>query len=132
MGFACETEHTAAKRHQCDECPAPIEVGQRFIRWAGTTDGDFGTYRAHVECRAAAIALNNLNEIRDADEWMNLSDLESEDHDWLCEEHPIVAERLGLSMYDWREPRTSFSAYFGQGSHHFWHTPHLVHARDTE
>lgn len=115
MAFHCETTHTAAKVHRCDECPAPIAIGQRFVRWAGLTDGDFGTYKAHAECRAAVLALNKAAGT-DWDEWMSLDDMETEDRTWLREEHPVVAARLGLSVYDWREPRLSHDAFFGRGT----------------
>jgi hypothetical protein len=122
MTFYCETTHTAAKRHDCDACPAPIEPGQRYTKWAGITDGDFSACKLHVECRAAEVALNRAHGT-DWDEWITLDDMEREDRTWLREEFPVVAARFGWSVYDWREPRVSPGAFFGNGSHYRWQTP---------
>lgn len=43
----------ARKNHQCYFCAMDIRVGQIYERWAGVTDGDFWTVKAHVECVAA-------------------------------------------------------------------------------
>lgn len=62
------------------------------------SDGEFFTASYHVECRAAEIALNELREFSAfwGDEWTTLESIESEDHEWLVAEHPVVAARLGL------------------------------------
>ena len=123
MSFSCDSDHTARKARPCDECGRAIEPGQRYNKWVGTTDGDFSTWFSHVECRAATIELNKLHGA-DWDEWMNLSDMEHEDRDWLRGNHPVVADRFGLSVYDWQEPRLYLGAHFsGGGSHYFWQVP---------
>lgn len=125
MTFSCETTHAAAKAHRCDECPQPIEIGQRFVRWAGLTDGDFGTYKAHAECRAAVIEMNK-NYGTSWDEWVTLDDMEAEDYAWLREDHPVVAARFGLSVYDWCEPEIGWGGFFPGGNPYSWREPHLA------
>jgi hypothetical protein len=124
VSWARETTHTASKQHRCEECVTAIKTGSRFVRWAGVTDGDFSTYKAHAECRDAVIELNRAHGTH-WDEWIGLRDLEADDFDWLCEEHQVVAARLGVSMFDWREPKIGTSAFFGRGSHYVWQTPSL-------
>lgn len=81
---------------RCVGCHRAIELGQPAIRWAGLTDGDFGTAVYHPDCRAAEIALNRLNSSWHPDEWIPISDLDREDRDWLLGHHPTVAARMGL------------------------------------
>jgi len=99
MGFYTETNVKAVrKRHVCDGCGRHIEIGEPAIRWAGTTDGDFGTAIYHPDCRAAEVALNNdILGFRSGDDWCPLSDLEHEDRPWLLEAHPTVAARMGIA-----------------------------------
>jgi hypothetical protein len=114
----------ARKDHVCDECGHAIAKGERYHRWAGHNDGsEFMTWKSHADCHAAVQALNKQHEVGFYDEWMGLRDLECEDRDWLCEDFPAVAARLGWSIYDWREPRWYNGAFFGAGSHYFWQAP---------
>jgi len=69
-----------------------------MVRWAGMTDGDFGTLGYHPECREAEIELNKLHGTWSSDEWIALWDFDWEDARWLLEEHPIVAERKGVTV----------------------------------
>jgi len=122
MSFAGETFPVAAKDHRCDECGHTISKGERYSSWAGVNDGEFQTCKSHRDCRDAVVALNKLCETQH-DEWMGLSDIEIDDREWLCEDFPAVAARLGWSIYDWQEPRLGTSAFFGQGSHYIWQVP---------
>lgn len=98
MSFSSEMRTKAVrKQHRCDACPAPIEIGQPMIKWAGTTDGDFGILKYHPECREAEIALNKLHDTWSNDEWIGLWDFDWEDAEWLIEEFPIVAARKGVT-----------------------------------
>lgn len=96
-GFASETERKARKQHRCDGCAQTIEVGSTYVRWAGTTDGDFSAASFHQDCRAAEIALNKLSGT-DWDEWMGLQDMETDDWPWLLEDFPAIATRMGITQ----------------------------------
>lgn len=98
MTFASETPvKSVRKRKRCDGCNTFVEVGEPAVRWAGLTDGDFGTAIYHPDCRATEIALNRLAGTR-GDEWMTLDEIEEEDWQWLVEDHPTVAARMGISF----------------------------------
>ena len=72
-----------------------IEVNEPAVNWSGLTDGDFSTVYYHPECRIAEIAINNLHRTF-GDEWMGLHEIDDEDRPWLREEHPVVAQRMGI------------------------------------
>lgn len=98
MAFHTETPVKAVrKRHCCDGCGKHIEIGQSAVRWAGLTDGDFGTCIYHPECRAAELAYNlDVLGYLYLDDWYPISEIEHEDWPWLIESHPVVAERMGI------------------------------------
>lgn len=100
MSFVNETAVKAVRKPGlCDVCSRMVEAGQPAVRWAGITDGQFDTSLYHPECRAAEIALNKLHGTdRWGDDWMSLSDTDWEDWRWLVEEHPVVAERKGITL----------------------------------
>lgn len=98
MSFYRETVVKAVrKRHRCDGCGKHIEIGEPANRWAGMTDGDFGSVIMHPECREAEIKLNDILGTHSGDDWAGLLDIESEDWPWLLEEHPVVAARMGIT-----------------------------------
>jgi len=100
MSFHSETKVKAVrKRHQCDGCSRLIEIGEPAIRWAGLTDGDFGTAIYHPECREAEVAYNR--DVLDwlySDDWYPLHDIERESWAWLVEAHPVAAARLNIAV----------------------------------
>lgn len=100
MSFVNEKAVKAVRKPgRCDACMKMVEIGQSAVRWAGITDGQFDTSLYHPECRAAEIALNRLHDTdRWQDEWIGLADMDWEDHRWLVEQHPVVAERKGLTL----------------------------------
>ena len=100
MSFVNEKAVKAVRKPgRCDACMQMVEIGQPAVRWAGITDGQFDTSLYHPECRAAEIALNRLHDTdRWQDEWIGLSDIDWEDWRWLVEEHPVVAERKGITL----------------------------------
>lgn len=105
MSFSGEkTVKATRKRHVCIACNKFIEIGETAINWAGMNDGDFSSVYYHPECRAAEIAINDLHDCR-FDEWMGLSDAESEDYPWLKAEHPIAYRRLLMT----REQRAALA-----------------------
>lgn len=107
MSFASEHAIKAVrKRHRCDGCNRHIEVGSPATRWAGMTDGDFGTAIYHPECRDAEVAYNyDALGYQYGNDWWPLYDIEREDWPWLREAHPAVADRMNIlvSVSDARE-----------------------------
>jgi hypothetical protein len=86
------------KRHVCDGCGKHIQIGDSAQRWAGLTEGDFGTAIYHPDCRAAEVELNNdILGWNSGDDWLGLRDIEQEDWPWLRDKHPAVAWRMGLA-----------------------------------
>lgn len=53
--FYSETYQRARKPHRCVECLAPIEVGERHLRYRGKWDGRLSGGRQHLLCRAACM-----------------------------------------------------------------------------
>ena len=99
MSFSREWSVKAVRKvHRCDCCGKPIEMGQAAIRWSGMTDGDFGSAIMHPDCRAAEIAMNELKDYRLGDDWWPLREIESDDHEWLAEEYPVVAARMDIEL----------------------------------
>lgn len=113
----------ARKPHVCDECSHAIHKGERYHRWAGRSDGEFTVWISHADCRDASIKLNDLHGTQHGDDWLGLRDLEFDDREWLCEDFPAVAARVGWSVFDWLEPRLSNHAFFSSGSHYVWQVP---------
>ena len=109
MGFSTETKVGAVRKaKRCDACGKMVEVGQPAIKWAGTTDGDFGTLAYHVDCRAAEIALNKLHDTWSNEDWIGLWDFDWEDADWLLADYPEVAARKGITaegIAEWTDRR---------------------------
>jgi len=85
------------KERKCEACRQAIEVGSPAIDWSGTTDGDFSHVSFHPECRAAEIALNKAAGT-DWDEWFGLSEMEWEDWQFILDDHPVVAARVGITQ----------------------------------
>lgn len=102
MSFVSETTHAARKPHICDGCGKGIVVGEKYTKWAGITDGCFGTAKYHEECRAAEIALNSLHGTH-SDEWLGLQDMEVDDWPWLFEDYPAVADRMKITAQRYNE-----------------------------
>jgi hypothetical protein len=109
MSFSSERKVGAVRKEKrCDACGKMVEIGQPAIKWAGTTDGDFGTLVYHVDCRAAELALNKLHGTWSNDDWISLADFDFEDGDWLLAEYPDVAARKGITverLAEWAEQR---------------------------
>jgi hypothetical protein len=89
--------HTCRKPQTCDQCLRLIEVGQRYRKQKTAGDGEFRTYRAHESCDAAYARYIDLAGLDPSyDEPPLLNELGPEDHCWILEEFPDVAERLGI------------------------------------
>lgn len=85
--------------HVCDQCNKPIPKGSPADYGSGKYDGYIYSCYCHVECHAAASEYAEQNGLYGEDwPWFqHMENGEYEHHDWLLEQHPIVAERLGLS-----------------------------------
>jgi hypothetical protein len=88
----------ARKVHRCAHCRADIAIGTRHRSTVQIYDGCFAADRTHYECEAAFKDLNfRLRDAHWSDDLSFLADdeIEAGEREWLCETHPIVAERLG-------------------------------------
>lgn len=101
MSFITEREvKSVRKRHLCCACDKWIEIGEAAVNWCGVTDGDFGAFYYHPECRSAEIAINREYRLN-SDEWMSLRDAESDDRPWIKAEHPLVYLRMCMTREQW-------------------------------
>lgn len=85
--------------HVCEQCQTNIDVGSPAEYWSGTYYGDFYSTYAHVECHAAAKEYADRHDLVGEDwPWLHAwwTDEPEIDHQWLRDEHPIVARRLRL------------------------------------
>ena len=80
--------------HKCSGCTRAIFPGSPAFYFAGLFDGYFGYGYYHTDCRAAEVGLNDLKDYRNGDDWILLSDLDSEDREWLADEYPTVYARM--------------------------------------
>jgi rRNA maturation protein Nop10 len=91
------TVKATRKLHHCEHCGTAIEIGSPAHYSVGSYYGDFYRSYQHVECRAAGMAYAEMTDCWGEDfMWFQHNLDEREDKLWLLEEHPIVAERLGL------------------------------------
>ena len=91
------TTQTARKSFGCDHCRQPIRPGEQYERTRGIWEGTPGVFRSHLECRDCAHEIWKLLGCN-WDEGVLLSaDVEPEDHEWIAEKYPAVAERLGFT-----------------------------------
>jgi len=98
MSFSSHQERTARKAHKCEHCRSPIAIGERYVRSSGLWEGEFYCWREHLDCNEAWNKLNFSRDMRDLDEGapaLCRDDHEPEDRQWMREEYPAVAERLG-------------------------------------
>lgn len=89
---------TGRKPHRCEQCRSQIDAGERHRKSALVWEGEFHAYREHLDCYAAWRALNfDVRDIHPTEGAPFLSDdeHEPEDLDWMREEYPVVADRLG-------------------------------------
>ena len=98
MDFHSYTPVVGRKAHRCEQCGSTIEPGTAHRKCAQVWEGEFHAYREHFECYAAWNELNFRLRSLDAYEgaqFLRDDDHEPDDRDWMREEHPIVAKRLG-------------------------------------
>jgi hypothetical protein len=92
-----DSTRCARRPHTCDQCGHKIEIGTSYRRQV-YVDGGIQTYRAHVDCDAAALRMMDLGNYQPGyDDPVNLrNDLCPEDYELLLEEFPAVAGRFGI------------------------------------
>lgn len=85
----------AAKQHRCEQCAKPIEQGELHCYAAGKFDGDFFSYREHVECRMAWKEYSE-DTLRwdDTAPFLHDADDLNASKDWFKQNHPVVFARL--------------------------------------
>ncbi len=103
MAFYRERQiKSVRKARHCEGCGRMIMAGDTALDLAGHYEGDFWNATYHIECRKAEIALNDLHDVYPG-EWINLSEIEWDDWPWLLEDHPVVAERMGVTQAKYDE-----------------------------
>lgn len=111
-----QVHHIARKRFTCDHCMQAIMPGQRYLRVRGIWEGAPGVFRAHDECEYAAQQWREYHDSMWDEGCLLKADIEPEDHTWLLDEFPIVAERLGIAAWALPEyPR--MRTYWPSGAH---------------
>jgi len=90
---------SSRKPHQCEHCGTAINVGEPSIHCTGMWDGYFYSTYMHTDCEKAG--QDYAKETGYWDEefiWFQHVDREEFELDeWLLENHPTVAARLGVS-----------------------------------
>ena len=81
--FYAEAFYAARKVHECVECDAPIEVGERHLAYSGKWAGEISHGRQHMLCRELCMLIRD--EFQDG-ECIALGDLHEAWHelDWRC------------------------------------------------
>jgi len=92
--FSEYTIAAARKDHRCESCQTTILAGESYVYMAGKWDGDLFITKNHPECRKAECDYAHQNGLSGGDEWQWLYDMDSEDREWLKENHPAAAKRL--------------------------------------
>lgn len=89
-------EVNGRKTHQCAQCRSQIDAGERHFYCAGKLDGDFTSYREHLECRKAweDFRTNHSLGWDEPSEFLADEELDSDDIAWLKAMHPIVSARI--------------------------------------
>lgn len=86
----------AKKKHRCEHCGGTIQPGEEHIYAVQVWQGYFDTNREHQDCREVWLHLNGERGW-DCDGTPFLSDDEWEldEQEWVIQNHPQVAARLG-------------------------------------
>lgn len=58
--FYTHSDPVARKQHQCCECSAPIEVGEKHFAYRGKWNGDIQTGRQHHLCMEACMLVRDV------------------------------------------------------------------------
>ena len=92
-----ETTQIARKPHQCVGCLCSIAPGEQYVRWVGTTDGDFSSCAYHPDCRGWEIFLCQEAGLY-SDEWQSLHEFVAECRDCLDGAPDSVRERFAQTV----------------------------------
>jgi len=92
--FCYEILVTARKPHQCDACLKPINAGEKYLRAAGVSQGDFWNSTYHPECREWEIKVNNEALGYFSDEWCALHEHVTECDEVLDDAPQSVRDRF--------------------------------------
>lgn len=106
MSFFRTQEVTGIKPHTCLQCGKTIATGERHHYSAGKIDGDFQSYREHLDCLKLWFEIRGLRDLAFDEESEVLRDDDFvRDRGWMRKEYPLVAERLfGPSTTSHSEP----------------------------
>ena len=80
MSFFHETTHTARKQYQCACCSNYLEIGEKYVRWVGLSDGEFSSLAMHPECYEWEKYLNHKH-YDPGDYWISLYTFVDDDPD---------------------------------------------------
>ncbi len=69
------TKTKALKKHSCDYCQYPINIGDTYLRSTHTYDGEIYTWKAHQHCNDIA---DKLNMFDNCDEGLSCDDFYEE------------------------------------------------------
>lgn len=103
MSFCKERQIKATRKDRtCESCEKPIPAGSPAFYGAGLTDdGDFYSWHAHPDCRAAEVAWNSwAGQWGDEFAWLwCIREAEVDDRsfghfDWLRDNFPAAAPRV--------------------------------------
>lgn len=92
------TVKATRRPHVCEQCGKAIDAGSPAMYASGKYEGYIYSTYTHVECHAAASAFAKANDLY-GEEWpwfREMDDSEFQHHEWLFDEHPVVAARLGI------------------------------------
>lgn len=86
-------------KQRCEQCGTTILPGEPAHYAFGKYANETYSYYCHQECRLAGRAFAELNGLwgEDYPWFQHMEDGEFAHHAWLLENHPIVAERMGIA-----------------------------------
>lgn len=94
------------KEHRCEQCNGVIGIGEPCSYFSGVFEGEFTSYREHIDCREAWNGhAEHVGHEDDGDGLPFFLDDESRDDAWLAEHWPDVAARLQAAMAAAQERR---------------------------
>lgn len=90
---------SSRKEHHCEQCRGLIAIGDPCSYFSGVFEGDFVSYREHIDCREAWNAhAEHVGHLDDGDGLPFFLDDDDRDDAWLAEHWPDVAARLQAAM----------------------------------
>ncbi len=100
--FYSHSEPVARKRHRCDECNAPIEIGERHFRYVGKWD-EIMQGRQHLLCMEACMLIRDEFQGGECIPFGGLKDIFFEMRlDWMASPNWKKLRRM-MTRIKWRE-----------------------------